>query len=251
HYPTTTGSYFRASSNSSEFGFYDFTINDRLVGASFSHFFYAMNDRLRIIPGYGFINYVEDLSFQANIFSSSQVTSPATVQWRNDRNYSGRSSVGSMFVALGFEYDWSTDIRIRGQLRWMPPSSGSFSVNNVGLGNSYDPTSGNNSLVYSFRDKSGSSIHSYLDLDLKLQYAIHDNIQVNAGIRYERIGSKYDSDPDYGFQGTIPSSSSLPSNALFLYDWELFTDPLIYRPRHRDLGTFYFSVTFRTARENI
>ena len=133
----------------------------------------------------------------------------------------------------------------------MPPSSGSFSLSSVGLGNSYDPTSGSNTLVFSFRNRDGSSIHSYVDLDLKLQYAIHDNIQLNAGIRYERIGSKYDPDPDYGFLGTLASSSTLPANPYYLYDWELFSDPLIYSPRHRDLGTVYFSVTFRSGRENI
>ncbi|MEQ8352269.1 MAG: hypothetical protein RH862_12340 [Leptospiraceae bacterium] len=253
HYPRVTGTYFIPGTNGILLGVNNYDIEDRVQGVGFSHIFYALNDRLRFIPGYGFIGYSQYMKFKGNALSIINSTSPATVQYGRDQTDNGRTSTTSAFIGLGIEFDFSETIRLKSQIRYMPLSSGDFTLNMQSYIRETSPTSGGTTVsLLGFQVMNGKAMHSLFDIDTKIQYALSDYVQFNVGFRYERIGSKYSPNAFYApFNATVQDNSGTTNGFLLLYSFEALTDERVYQPLGQNLGTAYFSITFRTERTNI
>ncbi len=253
HNPTTKASYQRPTLNSIALGNYDFEISDQIFGVGFNHIFYAMNDRLRIIPSYGFIGYSQNVKMHGKVFSISNSTTPATIGLSQEKAGNARSSASSLFLGLGVEYDWSETIRLKGQIRYMPPSHGSYDITSDFYSLQIAPTGGGTTLTtLGLQFQEGGARHAVLTTDFKVQYSMNDYVQLNMGLSYERIASYYKPKPTIGYYSTYLQDGSGTSRGGFIdNDLEIFSDPAIYRPLGRNMSTLYFSVTFRTGRDNI
>ena len=253
HYPTAHSTYLRPSLTSITRGSYEFEISDRIWGIGFNQVLYALNDRLRIVPGYGFIGYSQHLDMQGDVSFYSNSTTPATIGYMKEEAGNARSSAASVFFGLGFEYDWSETVRLKAQIRYMPAAHGSYDVTTTSYSRQISPTSGGRTLTTigtQFQD--GSARHALVTADFKIQYALNDYVQLNTGLRYERISSYYKEKPGYGYFVThLQDSTGISQGAIVNFDAEYLSDPSIYRPLVRHNGSLYFSVTLRTGRDNI
>lgn len=253
HYPRVTGTYFIPGTNGILLGVNNYDIEDKVQGFGFSHIFYALNDRLRFIPGYGFIGYSQEIKFTGNTISIMNSTSPATTQYGRDQTNTGRTGTTSAFIGLGIEFDLSATIRLKSQIRYMPQSSGDFKLNTNSFLRETSPTSGGTTVtVVGFQSMNGGAMHSLLDIDTKVQYALSEYVQLNAGFRYERIGSRYSPNAIFArLLAIVQDSSGTSTGPLILYNVEALTDERVYQPLGQNLGTAYFSMTLRTGRTNI
>lgn len=251
HTPNVRGNYWASSSSFVDHGIYDFDVLDRIFAVGFSHMLYAMQDRMRITVGYGFLDYSEDVNYRGTKYNRDHSASPATLQNQRDAAYLGKSGGSAAYLGLGLEYDWSKSIRIKSQLRLAPSATGSYSLHTTLTG--FQATEGSSnppSVILGTTDRGAPVRYDILFWDLKLQYALHDHIQLNMGFNYEYIRSRYSAEPDYSLY-VVQDFTAETSQIVNRIEVEPFSDPSIYYPRNRHLGTFYFSITFRSGRTNL
>ena len=230
-----------------------FSINDQLLGFTMGHILYFLQDRLRIVPGYGYMGSNQYYRYSINTLGFSNVTTPATVALSQNRFTNPRASASGFFLGLGVEYDWSKKFRLKSTLRYMPDSSGRYYLNSYTLSYQNAPTGGGTATeLLTFQERSGRLRHTMLDLDFKLQYLVNDHVRLNTGVRYQYVYSRYSTDPTIAYLfSRITDSGGSTSGGAFGDEVEYFTDQRIYEPFSRNMGTVYFSVTLSTGRDNI
>lgn len=221
---------------------------DQSLGFELAHTIYLLNDRLRLLPGYGYLAHEESLESKGYEYVLLSGIGLGGFQSTVESSGELESDTSGFFLRLGMEYDLSPEYLISARIRYLPNATGSYNYTSNIIDQQFltDGTNELSSLLAGPIDRSGSVNREYIELLLQFGYRLNENVRINAGWLMESSRITGTASVDFGLLiGSISDGTSQATGFLADYSLEPISDAQLYGATDlQTLNTLFVSFTF-------